>query len=156
MVMPLIEPRPRTTARRARDLTGRRILIADSDAMTRKALTEVLRRDGHDILVAEDGLDLIDAITADIKLSTERGADYKSISLILADASMPGFSGMEALGMLRELEWPTPVILMTAAADSCTDIEAGRLGAAAVLDKPLDLGDVRALIKYITRRASLV
>lgn len=156
MTMITVETRRRRPAPLQYERVGRRILVADASPEVCRTLAGGLRRDGYEVVVAEDGESLSAAIMADIELATQLGADYTSLSLILADARLPVFSGMEALAMLRDLEWPTPVVLMTAAADDCTDIEAGRLGAAAVLDKPFDFDEIRALIRYITGRASLV
>src|SRR5687767_7205125 len=102
MTMITTEPRRRRSAPLRHERIGRRILVADASPEIRRALAQGLRMDGYEVLVAEDGEGLSAAIMADIELSTQLGADYTSLSLILADARLPVFSGMEALAMLRD------------------------------------------------------
>lgn len=150
--MPTLYAHPSLPTRPPRAIAQRRVLLADPDAGLRRSLKRDLEADGYDVVEAEDGLELIHAISGDIELSSQRGADYTSLGLIVADVHMPGFSGLEALAMLRNLEWPTPVILTTSHIDGGMDALANRLGAAAVLDKPFDIGDLRALMNYVMPR----
>lgn len=62
---------------------------------------------------------------------------------------MPGKSGLEVLAGLRQSDWSTPVILITAFGDEWTHAEAQRLGATSI-DKPFDLHDLRLLAREAT------
>jgi DNA-binding NtrC family response regulator len=66
--------------------------------------------------------------------------------VLVSDVRMPGLGGLDVLRGLRHCEWANPVILITAFGDEATHLEAVRLGAAAVLDKPFDVDDLRAIL----------
>ncbi len=58
---------------------------------------------------------------------------------------MPAATGLDLLARLRRASWSTPFILITAFEDSVICEEAHRLGAASVIDKPLDLVELCAV-----------
>ena len=62
-----------------------------------------------------------------------------SIDLVVTDIRMPGLTGLEVLESLFDRHGHPPVICMTAFGDPETHALAGRLGAAAVFDKPFDI-----------------
>jgi DNA-binding response OmpR family regulator len=68
---------------------------------------------------------------------------------------MPGPSGLEVLARLREEEWATPVLLISAFDDDATHAEARRLGAVGVLHKPFDLDDFRTAVANATAVTAL-
>jgi CheY-like chemotaxis protein len=126
-----------------------RVLVAEDDAAMRDLLVSTLRDDGHEIIEARDGVDLLrqlaslDAATADLP-----------VDVIVSDVRMPGTSGLEALTILRRFSRSLPVVLITAFGDLATHAEAQRLGAAAVFDKPFDLDELRSTVSALigTRR----
>jgi DNA-binding NtrC family response regulator len=73
--------------------------------------------------------------------------DGRPLDLIITDVRMHGVTGLEILAGLRENDWSTPVILMTAFGDAELHAEAMRLGALAVLDKPFELDALRTLVR---------
>jgi DNA-binding NtrC family response regulator len=70
-----------------------------------------------------------------------RGAD-----LIITDLSMPGMSGMELLGAVRERDADVPVIIITGYSTVDSAIEALRLGATDFIKKPYDTDELLLLI----------
>jgi FixJ family two-component response regulator len=62
---------------------------------------------------------------------------------------MHGVTGLDVLAGLRETDWATPVILLTAFGDAELHAEAHRLGALAVFDKPFDFRDLRKLARTV-------
>jgi FixJ family two-component response regulator len=56
---------------------------------------------------------------------------------IILDLHMPSLSGIELLEILRRRRVPTPVIILTGRGDADLRARAQRLGAVAVLDKPV-------------------
>jgi DNA-binding response OmpR family regulator len=119
-----------------------RVLLAEDEPEMRALLTEALEEEGYEVIPAQSGHDLLDRL-AEPWLG---GRDY---DLVLSDVRMPGCTGLEALETLRELDWSTPVVLMTAFGSRRTHGEAQRLGAS-LLDKPFDLEEllerIRALV----------
>ena len=59
---------------------------------------------------------------------------------------MPGFTGLEVLAGLRDANWHTPILLITAYGSDETYEEAARLGASGVFDKPFDIDDLRTAV----------
>ncbi len=72
--------------------------------------------------------------------------------LILSDINMPGMSGLELLGRIREKDPASPpfIMMITAYGDSEKHAEAMRLGANDFLNKPLDFS---ALKQKLTKLA---
>ncbi|EXG80951.1 MULTISPECIES: response regulator [Cryptosporangium] len=69
-----------------------KILIADDSRVMRQIVTRTLRQagyDGHDLVEAEDGAELVAKANAD------------SFDLVLSDWNMPNLTGIEALRALR-------------------------------------------------------
>lgn len=127
------------------------ILIADDDDDLRALVTSGLRMDGHHIIAARDGVELLEYIAS--TLIFDETAAYPD--LILTDIRMPGFSGMSVLAGLRDQRWTTPIIVMTAYSDERTRADAHRLGASAFFSKPFDLDDLRtAVINLVPRRSA--
>lgn len=117
-----------------------RILLAEDDAAMRTLLVEALEEEGYEVVEAEDGYDLLERI-GDAWLSD--GYD-----LVLSDIRMPGCSGLQALEALREQDWSTPILFMTAFGSPRAHGEAQRLGAA-ILDKPFDVEELLARVKAL-------
>jgi len=86
-------------------MTLPRVLLADDHVQVAECLRGLL--DGHCELVAvvHDGTSLVDA------------ALRHQPDVIVADISMPGCDGLEALRRLRELGVPAKVIMLTMFAD---------------------------------------
>ena len=116
-----------------------RILLAEDDPELRRLLAERLRREGFDVREASDGRQLGELLRA--ATQRRKGAE-PSVDLVLSDIRMPGRSGLDVLAELSESRMPVPFVLLTAFGDEHTCAEARRLGAAALIDKPVDLDDL--------------
>ena len=119
----------------------RRVLVAEDDADMRRLVATVLRMAGHKVVEAKDGMEVLDRLESTIW--SERPDLF---DVIVSDIQMPGLSGLDVLASLRCAYWNTPVVLITAFGDDETRAEALDLGAAAVLDKPLDPTSLRAAV----------
>jgi CheY-like chemotaxis protein len=118
-----------------------RLLLAEDDFELRTMLAQNLRKDGYQVIEAKDGAQLVDLLRSWL---VERRAE--PIDLVVSDNRMPGWSGLEFLRSLRQADWAIPVVLITAFGDEDLHREARRLGAAAVLDKPFDVEDLRTVV----------
>lgn len=67
--------------------------------------------------------------------------------MAVVDIRLPGISGLEVLGKLRDTSPGTEVIMMTAHASVASAVEAMKLGAFDYLTKPLDLDEVRVVVE---------
>jgi CheY-like chemotaxis protein len=126
------------------------ILLAEDDDELRRVIARTLREEGYQVTEASNGFDLLDRIEAAIAWG---GRSHPPISLIISDVRMPGMTGIDVLSILRCAYWATPVILMSAFADATMRLEAGELGAAAVIAKPFDLDELKTAVRSAMRRA---
>ena len=97
------------------------ILLAEDDKEMRSLLALMLRKEGYQVCECTDGLSLLD---------------------MLSDIRMPGVTGMEILMGANELDNFPPIILITAFGDKETHMQAERLGAVALFDKPFDIDEM--------------
>ena len=78
-----------------------RILVADDERSLRELLAIVLRREGHEVLLAENGKTALAALT--------RGP----VDLLISDIKMPDRNGYEVYRTAKGINPNTPVVLMT-------------------------------------------
>jgi DNA-binding response OmpR family regulator len=71
--------------------------------------------------------------------------------LIVSDIRLPYFTGLEILESLQVATRRIPMILITGFPDRETHAQASRLGAECVLEKPFDLGELRAAVHLALR-----
>ena len=115
------------------DLTGRRILLAEDNALNAEIAVSMLEIVGAEIEVARDGVECIDMLCS-------KDAGY--YDLILMDIQMPNLNGYDAAKKIRALDDEArasiPIIAMTANAfdeDKKAAMDAGMNGHVA---KPID------------------
>ena len=107
------------------------ILVVDDDHVHRTMLRTLLSGWGYDIIEADDG-------DTAVEMVRERPFD-----LILMDIRMIRVSGLEALGIIRDINPSIPIILMTAYSSVETAVEGLKKGAYDYLTKPLDFDELR-------------
>ncbi|MEK8090424.1 sigma-54 dependent transcriptional regulator [Thermithiobacillus plumbiphilus] len=116
------------------------ILIVEDERNLRRVLAAVLQAEGFDTLEAEDaqaGLSLI---------------EQQHPALVLSDQRLPGMSGMEMLGEIKK-RWPElPVVIATAYGEIQHAVEAIKAGAEHYLTKPVDEGELLAILRQILSR----
>ena len=118
-----------------------RVLIVEDEPDLADPLAYLLRREGFDVDVAEDG-------PAALASFQEHGAD-----IILLDLMLPGMPGTEVCRQLR-LTSHVPIIMLTAK-DSEVDIVVGlELGADDYVTKPYSTRELLARMRAVLRRRS--
>jgi two-component system response regulator YesN len=118
------------------------ILVVDDDAGTLELFQYILRDAGCDVTLAQTGHD-------GLRLAMEQAPD-----LVLADLEIRGESGLDLLRQIREASGAVPVVLMTGFASTQSAVEAGRLGVAAYVEKPLFADELLALVRTYAVPAS--
>ena len=112
--------------------------VVDDDEAMRHSLLFLLECAGLEAKAYESALAFLDAVSR-----MERGC-------IVTDVRMPGMSGIELVGRLRELGVPDPVIVITGHGDVPLAVEAMKAGVTDFIEKPFDdeqlLGAVRAAL----------
>jgi len=125
---------------------GRRVLVAEDDEYMRSLIAMLLRVDGFEVIEAKDGAELFDEIAPWL----EHPPGWALPDLVISDIRMPRIDGLEVLAALAGTEIAPPVVLITAMGDPETREQASRYGAAAILNKPFELTELRSLVKDIT------
>ncbi|HZR84039.1 MAG TPA: response regulator [Candidatus Binatia bacterium] len=120
------------------------ILLAEDDPVLRRLVGDTLRGEGHEVVEAADGVELLERLEAAMAAGQRGNAP---ISLVVTDVRMPGLSGLDVLSILRCGHWTTPVILLTAFPEPDVRLAAEELAATAVLEKPVDLEALRAAVR---------
>ncbi len=100
-----------------------RVLVVDDERSMRELLSIVLRRDGYDVLIAEDGAAAVEV------LKRER------VDILITDIRMPQMNGVDLLREAKRIAPDIVSIVMTAFASTETAVEALRLGAADYVHK---------------------
>ena len=100
-----------------------RVLVVDDERSMRELLAIVLKRDGHDVLVAENG-------RAGVELLRRERVD-----ILITDIRMPEMNGVDVLREAKRIDPEITSIVMTAFASTDTAVEALRLGAADYVNK---------------------
>ena len=121
------------------------VLLAEDDGELRSLLAQALWRDGHRVIEASDGSELLEQIASDF---VDEGG-LAGIDVVVSDIRMPGWTGMNVLFGLRNAGCEVPVILITAFGEQQTHDTARKLGAACVLDKPFDIDVLRQTVARV-------
>jgi DNA-binding NtrC family response regulator len=122
---------------------GLRVLFADDEAYLRDLMQEELPRMGHEVTVCADGPTAI------------RTLEKANFDLALLDIKMPGMTGIEVLGRIRQMSPDTQVVILTGQASVDTAVQALRLGAFDYLTKPCKWAELEVLLHRVAERRDL-
>jgi CheY-like chemotaxis protein len=126
-----------------------RVIVAEDDPDVRQLVTVAFRGLGYDVVEASTGGELLDELGDGLLYGDPAGKP----DVIISDIRMPGLTGMEILAGLRQAEWPTVIVLMTAFSDQGTREEAARLGVDAFFEKPFEIDDLMTAVVNMTTSA---
>lgn len=119
--------------------TRPRVLLGVEDSEFRASVALALSEDlDCDVHAVADGFRLVEHI-ADAILD---GPQPCRPGLIIVDSMLPGCSGLTLLIGLRQLDWDTPVVLLTPRDDENTRRQAWEHGATGVLTEPFDVREL--------------
>jgi len=119
-----------------------RLLLVEDDPHLGDGLMVGLRQQGYAVDWVKDG------VAAELALATE------PFDLVVLDLGLPRRSGLEVLKKLRGQGKTTPVLILTAR-DATADKVAGLdAGADDYVVKPVDLDELAARVRALTRRAA--
>ncbi len=106
--------------------TAARILIVDDERSMREMLAILLRREGHDVVVAENGRRAIDCL------------NQRPFDVVVSDARMPDIDGIRVLRHARSINPSVIAIMITAfgSADLIKGVE--QLGVTDYVEKPFN------------------
>jgi two-component system, NtrC family, response regulator PilR len=120
-----------------------KILVVDDEESIREFLEIMLRKEGYEITLAEDGQKAKDLL------------QKKSFDMIISDLQMPNMTGIELLKYVRQ-DFPEMLFMMiTAFGTTETAVEAMKMGAYDYLTKPFKIDEVRINISNALRSKNL-
>jgi len=122
-----------------------KIFIVDDNLVNRKLLTAILKKEGYDLLEAEDGEEAIELAFREMP------------DLILLDIMMPKKDGYEVCVELKgdDRTANIPIIFLSAKTQTEDKIKGLDLGGADYVTKPFDRGEVLARVKAQLKIAGL-
>ena len=120
-----------------------RILIAEDEISTAKALKVILEKNRFSVDIVHNGDDAWNYI---------RTGTYE---VIVLDIMMPGMNGLEVLAKTRENNINTPVLMLTAKSEIEDKVAGLDAGADDYLTKPFATSELIARIKALGRRSEV-
>ena len=111
------------------------ILIIDDNETIREGLAHMVRKLGHDVLLATSGTAGIAAFTA--------ARRAKPVDFVITDLKMEGGTGVDVLRAITALDPEVPIMIITGFGTVETAVEALKLGAFDFLTKPIQPEVVR-------------
>jgi two-component system response regulator PilR (NtrC family) len=125
------------------DAASARLLVVDDERSMRELLSIVLRREGYDVTLAENGRAATGAI------------ERAHFDLLISDIKMPDMNGVEVLREAKRIDPDILGIMITAFASADTAIEAMRLGAHDYLSKPFDVDELKIKVRNALEQRQL-
>lgn len=118
-----------------------RVLVVDDDRAVRDALRRALTLAGYEVQMAQDGEQALELVVQAVP------------DAVVLDVGMPGIDGLEVCRRLRRLGNRVPILMLTAR-DAVSDrIDGLDVGADDYMVKPFDVGELKARIRALLRRA---
>ena len=117
------------------------VLIVEDDRDTVQLVSLYLKRDGHRVLCAHDGVE-------GLRLARKARPD-----LVVLDLMLPKLDGIEACRRLRE-ESSVPIVMVTARVEEEDRLKGLELGADDYVTKPFSPRELAARIRAVLRRTA--
>jgi CheY-like chemotaxis protein len=111
------------------------VLVVEDDPDIRQAMADLLEDDGYECMLAEHGLDALEALR------------QRTPSLLLVDLVMPVMNGVELIDRLRgDARWrKLPIVVMTAEGQRIIGVDLESLNVR-VLKKPVDIASLAQVV----------
>jgi two-component system response regulator AtoC len=125
-------------------MNKRSILVVDDDRSVRDYLSDFLNSCGYGVECLESGDQALARLSA----------GYVP-SLIILDIVMPGMSGIDALESVKKINNSIPVIILSAAGQTKTVVDAMKMGASDFLVKPFEEQELELAIENVVEKQKL-
>ncbi len=118
-----------------------KILIVDDEHNMRRILEAMLRREGYNVVQAEDGETAL------------RKIEENDITTVVTDLKMPGMDGLSLLSKIMSDSPEIPVIIITAHGTIETAVNAMKSGAFDYVTKPFEQDEMKMIVRKAVRAA---
>jgi len=119
------------------------VLIAEDDEAFAEQLSETLKSENYNVIVAHDGSEALKILK------------NSEVDLGFIDLSMPGIDGMQVLEEARTTAPDVPLIMITGYASIERAVQATRLGAYDFIEKPVSLDRLLLTAKHAMEKRKL-
>ncbi len=119
-----------------------KILVVDDEEHIRELICFYLNKEGFSVIEAENGEEALDLL------------EKEYVDLAIVDIMMPVMNGFDMVEELRSFK-DTPVIMLTAKAQSTDKLRGFSLGIDDYVTKPFDPEELMARVKTILKRYSI-
>jgi ATP-dependent Lon protease len=116
------------------------VLVVDDEEIARTNLEYILRKEGHQVDTAANGMEAMEKVKA------------HEFDVVLTDLKMEKMDGIQLLESVKQIQPTTEIIMVTGYATVATAVDAMRKGAAHYLSKPIKLDELRATVREIVDR----
>ncbi|MFD2515342.1 response regulator transcription factor [Pontibacter locisalis] len=117
-----------------------KILVIEDDEMILRALEFRLKKEDYTVDVARTGREALAKLKSD------------NFNLVITDLMLPFVMGMELLSYIKSVNPSLPVIVLSAADEESTVMEAFKLGADDFIAKPFSPGELSLRVKRLLVR----
>jgi ATP-dependent Lon protease len=116
------------------------VLVVDDEEIARTNLEYILRKEGHQVSTAANGLEALEKVKA------------QEFDVVLTDLKMEKMDGLQLLESVKQIAPHTEIIMVTGYATVSTAVDALKKGAAHYLSKPIKLDELRTTVREIVEK----
>ena len=116
------------------------VLLADDDRAIRDSLVRAMELEGYRVIPVANGVQALNEVRR------------SGVDAAVVDVMMPGIDGLDVCRLLRADGYRTPILLLTARAETSERVEGLDAGADDYLVKPFELDELLARLRALLRR----
>jgi len=116
------------------------VLLADDDRAIRDSLVRAMELEGYRVIPVPNGVQALNEVRR------------SGVDAAVVDVMMPGVDGLDVCRLLRADGYRTPILLLTARAETSERVEGLDAGADDYLVKPFELDELLARLRALLRR----
>ncbi|MFZ5802614.1 MAG: response regulator [Candidatus Omnitrophota bacterium] len=120
-----------------------KILIVDDEKSICEEFRDILHDEGHDVQIALNGMEALEKV------------GREEFEVVFLDVLMPRMEGREVFEKIHAINKKVQVVIMSGFLPPNKERDILDLGALACLRKPLDLNQVRTLLKSVQSRQAV-
>lgn len=122
------------------DISQKKILIVDDEAMIRLSLKKLFEKEGFFVLSASSGASALKIL------------EVETPEIVFLDVRLPDTSGIDLLRTIKKVNPETVVIMITGHGGIKSSVEAMKIGACDFLEKPLDFANIGSMLRALSNK----